>query len=477
MESIWNIPQKQYGGELIGNIEREIVVVGGGIAGILTSYQLAERGYKVTLVEADKLYSGVTKNTTAHIEAVQGLIYSELIKHSYNTAKHFYHSQMEAIENYQKIINRYEIDCEFERVDSYIFAINEKEKLLKEYDALMKIGAKPKLIKNLQKFNFCADAVMVKNQAVFHPIKFLEALPKNFEIIENTRIKKIDTKLNLLFSEKGSIFAKKIIIATNFPIINIPGWYFLRMYKSTSYAVALKINQYINEIYQSTEENGLTFRGYKDYLIIGGLDHRTGRTNYTDKYKQLENTAKEIYPDAKAEYFWSSNDCITFDGMPLIGNYSKRLNNIYIITGFNKLGMANAMASSLLIADLVEQKKNKYEELFKPTRKKHGVTSIFINSAETFKNIIIKPIAPVFKTEKSLKNNSGDIVYYKGKKRAVYKDENGELHIIKPLCAHLKCQLEFNENEKTWDCPCHGSRYDIDGNIITAPTVKKQQKE
>jgi glycine/D-amino acid oxidase-like deaminating enzyme/nitrite reductase/ring-hydroxylating ferredoxin subunit len=465
MESIWKIPQKQYGGELKGNIERDIVVVGGGIAGILTAYQLAERGFKVTLIEAKQLYSGVTSNTTAHIEALQGLLYSELIQYSFNAAKLFYQSQTEAIENYQKIIDRYSIDCDFERVDSYVFSFSQNDELMKEYDALMKIGAKPKHIKNLQKFNFVTDSIMIKNQAIFHPLKFLEALPKNFEIIENTRIKKIDTKFNLLFSENASIFAKKIIIATNFPIINFPGWYFLKMYKSSSYALAVKINQSLHEIYQSTLENG---------LIIGGLDHRTGRTNFSDKYNQLINNAKKAYPDSNAEYCWSANDCITFDKIPFIGRYSQNNNDFYVITGFNKWGMTNAMAGSMLLADLIDNKKNKYEALFSPTRKKHGVSSFIVNSAETVKNLIIKPIVPVFKTEKSLKNGNGDIVYYNGKKRAVYKDENGILHAINPLCAHLKCQLTFNSNDKTWDCPCHGSRYDIEGNIITAPTVQNQ---
>jgi len=475
MKTIWKIPHKQYGGELKGYIKRDIVVIGGGIAGILTAYQLSERGHKVTLIEAETLYSGVTENTTAHIEALQGLKYSELIKKGLNTARLYYNSQMLAIENYEMLIEKYQIDCDFKKAESYLFGFD-KEKITKEYKALNKIGAEPELIENFDKFGYKATAVKLYNQAIFHPLKFLEALPKNFEIFENSRIKKVDTKLNILYTEQGSITAEKIIIATNFPIINFPGLYFIKMYKSSSYAVGLKIKDNIDSIYQSASESGLTFRGFGKYIIAGGLDHRTGRVDSINKYKTLEDIVTQNYPEVKSEYRWSANDCITFDSLPFAGYYSKSNKNIFVISGFNKWGMTNSMICSLIIADLIDGKKNKFAQFFSPLRCYKGISSFLINSAEIVKNIMIKPIIPPFKTIKSLSKGSGDIICYKGKKRAVYMDEKNELHIIKPYCAHLKCLLKFNYNDKTWDCPCHGSRYDIDGNIINAPTVQNQIK-
>lgn len=259
-------------------------------------------------------------------------------------------------------------------------------------------------------------------------------------------------------------------IATNYPIVNVRGLYFIKLYKSQSYAIAATTDQKIDGLYQCDVEDGLTFRNYKDYVIIGGLDHRTGRVDSNNKKEQLIKIAKKHFNIDKVTHYWSANDCITYDGMPLAGRFKKKNRDVYVITGFNKWGMANAMACSSIVADLVMEQKNEFAKIFSPLRVNFSLGALLVNLGVSVYNLIFRPITPAFKSYKRLKDGQGDIVHCQGK-RAVYKDENGKLHINSALCKHLGCGLRFNPNTKSWDCPCHGSRFDIDGKIITAPTV------
>lgn len=452
------------------DITRDIVIVGGGIVGVLTAYRLAESGRKVTLVEAKTLYSGVTSHTTAHISALQGYLYSTL---KFSQIKDYYQSQITALNEYQRIVDMLKIDCNFERIDDYIFALKNVNKLEQEYDILDEIEANPQYVPDFKISSYKPmGAFKIENMAVFNPLKFLEALPKSFEYYENTRVKSIDFNTKEVFTEKAKIKANKIVIATNFPIVDIPGWYFLKMYKSQSYAISIEKVENIHASYQSEISNGVTFRSYNDQLIIDGLDHRTGRVNANDKFKTLQDIAQKLYPEAKITHRWTANDCVTFDSVPYIGRYSKAHRGIYVITGFNKWGMANAMIASMVISDMIANRANDFYDLFCPQRCIFKPKAMLSNTFSIVHNLIVKPVLPTTKTIDSLQADSGDIIKFNGQKKAVYKDSNNNIYASSPLCQHLKCQLQFNPNTKTWDCPCHGSRYDIYGNIIVAPTVE-----
>ncbi|HKL94311.1 MAG TPA: FAD-dependent oxidoreductase [Clostridia bacterium] len=477
MESIWVKLEESKSEGLSRDIERDIVVVGGGIAGYLTAYRLAESGQNVTLIEAKTLFSGVTHSTTAHIETLLGYTFTSIKKRSEKAAELYFRSQMEAIDEYENLVRKYKIDCDFKRLDGYIYTSNENEKLKEEYNTLKDFGADVEYIETQSMLGFNTTAALkLSNQAIFEPIKFLQGLPCNFEVFENTKVIDVDFNDHILYTKNGTITAQKIIIATNFPLMNFQGWYFLRMYKSHSYAVAIDKAKDINGVYQSDAENGITFRNQNNYLIVGGLDHRSGRIDKTDKFERLFELGKHLTDGGECVRTWAANDCITFDELPYIGYYSKKSNDIFVITGFNKLGMTKAMAASLLITDMINGVDNEYEHLYSPQRPTAGFFAFIKNLGCTVKNLVIMPLLPVFRTYKSLQKGEGDIVYYKCRKRAVYRDENGELHTCKPRCAHLGCQLKFNNETKTWDCPCHGSCFDVDGNIITAPTVKNLER-
>jgi glycine/D-amino acid oxidase-like deaminating enzyme/nitrite reductase/ring-hydroxylating ferredoxin subunit len=461
--------QKRYE-SLSKNIDRDIVIVGGGIAGILTAYHLFESGFKVTLVEADRLFSGVTSKTTAHITAQHGDIFSTL---TLNKSKLYYDSQQQAISSYREIIEKEQIDCDFEIVNDYNYTLDKLKKIKKLYKKLKKIGVPSTFYENMSILGFNALGVIeTYNQAIFHPLKFLSQLKKDFEIFENTRILKIDMKNKILYTKDYSIKANKIIMATNYPIGKVKGAYFIKLYKSHSYCVSTKKPLDINGTYQSDSEDGLTFRNQDKKIIIGGLDHRTGRVNSTTKKQRLEEVSKKYF-NSGIEYFWDANDVVTYDGLPIVGRFNDKYPDVYIITGFNKWGMTNSMASAKLITDLISNKVNKFEKIFSPQRFNFNFGAFLINIGVSLNNLVIKPLTPAFKSYRKIKIGDGEIVHYRNSKRAVYRDEKNVFHFCSPYCKHLGCQLKFNKNTKTWDCPCHGSRYDIDGNIISSPTVEK----
>lgn len=423
----------------------------------------------LTLIEAQKIYSGVTSKTTAHITTQQGHIYYDLfVKKGLKWAQLYYRSQQQALKAYKELIEKEDINCDFKIVKNYYFS---NKKTTKLYKILNKIGANVNYLGRKTIFGINATSVIeAKGQAIFHPLKFLSELKKDFEIFENTRILKIDMNNKILYADKFYVKAKRIIIATNYPIVKVKGLYFIKLYKSHSYCVSTKNIGNINGTYHSNLENGLTFRNYNNKIIIGGLDHRTGRVNYTDKKQRFIEIAKKHF-NSKIEYFWDANDVVTYDGLPLVGQFNKRFKDIYIITGFNKWGMTNSMASAKLITDLISNKQNEFEKVFSPQRFTFKFSNFFITLGVSIFNLVIRPLTPSFLYYKRLKKGNGRIMNYKGSKKAIYRDESGRFHVCNPYCKHLGCQLRFNKNSKTWDCPCHGSRYDIDGNIITAPTV------
>lgn len=473
MNSIWKELKGKRSDSLKEDLERDIVVVGGGIAGFLTAYRLTEAGLNVTLIEANTLFSGVTQFTTAHIEALQGVLYSKLDD---RFAKLYFESQLAAIDGIEALIKAHKIDCDFKRLDSYLMTNKHGKALAKEYRILKRIGADVEYLENSNLLNGVSKAaIMMRNQAQFEPVKFLEGLPVKFELYENTRIIKVDYKEKILYTENNKIQAHRIIIATNFPIIDVPGWYFLRMYRSSSYAAALE-GAKIDGLYQDDAENGYTYRNHGNYLVIGGLDHRTGRLDDSGKYTDLTKCAADKRLGAALTCCWSAADCVTFDGIPFIGYYSRCSENVYVITGFNKWGMANAMAASTLICDMITGNYNPYQELFNPLRRIPFNCTFIKNALCVVKSLVIKPILFPLKSYRTLIRGEGAIVCYHGRKRAVYKDGDDNYHVCRAFCAHLHCELTFNAADKTWDCPCHGSRFDIDGNIITAPTVTNLEK-
>lgn len=425
LNSIWyeDCPFESFE-SLCENIKTDVLIIGGGIAGILTSYFLKKCGVECVLVEKDRICGKTTGNTTAKITFQHGLIYDKLKSSGgAEIAKGYLNANRSAFAEFEKLCES--IDCDFEYKDNYVYSVDDRKKIEKEMSALQKIGYNAKLYNDVTLPIDIAGAVCFPHQAQFHPLKFLSHIADGLNIYENTFVREI--KDNTAITDFGKIKAEKIIVATHFPFINKHGSYYLKLYQHRSYVVALENAQNVNGMYVDENRKGFSFRNYKNLLILGGGGHRTGHKG--GNWNALYEFAKEKNPLSSIKYRWAAQDCMSLDSMPYIGHYSSRTEDLYTASGFNKWGMTGSMLSAMLLSDVVMGKKNKYEELFSPSRSIMK-PQLLVNGFEAAKNLL----TPF------------------GKR-----------------CPHLGCALKWNSTEHSWDCACHGSRFSADGKVLENP--------
>ncbi len=283
-----------------------------------------------------------------------------------------------------------------------------------------------------------------------------------------------------VYTDKGYVLSEYVVVATNYPIINVPGFYFLKMYQETSYVIAVETNQKLFQgMYINVEEPRISLRtakdGEKELLIVAGMDNRVGaKINLDEAYKMLEDVAKNMYKDAKMLYKWNTQDSITLDKIPYIGEFSKIMKNIYIGTGYKKWGMTTSNIAARIITDKILGKTNKYEDVFTATRLKPIKNRWELGEMikETTNSLIINKLKIPEEKLKDVKIGEGKIIEFENEKIGVYKESEEKIYKIKPVCTHLGCELSWNNLNKTWDCPCHGSRFDYKGNQIYGPAIK-----
>ncbi|MCF2679816.1 FAD-dependent oxidoreductase [Faecalicatena contorta] len=425
MESIWTegveMPHFQ---TLEGEIKTDVLIIGGGIAGLLCAYFLQESGVDYILVEGRTICSGITKNTTAKITAQHGLIYHKLLNSKGKEwAQLYLKANQDAVKKYARLCKY--IDCDFKFKTSYVYTRNDRKKLEQEIQALEQLGLHKQIVEASELPFPVAGAVAFEEQAQFRPLLFLSRIARDLRIYEHTFVKEF--KDNLAVTEKGSIRFDKAVFATHFPIDNKHGMYFLKLYQHRSYVLALKNAPNLNGMYVDDEKTGMSFRNYKDLLFVGGGDHRTGKTG--GNWQELRAFARKYYPQAAEAGFWATQDCMSLDGIPYIGQYAKGLPNCYVATGFNKWGMTSSMVAAMLLSDMIREKENPCQELFDPSRSMIK-PQLMLNVCEAVKNL---------------------------------------LTVTGKRCPHMGCALKWNETEHTWDCPCHGSRFDEKGELIDNP--------
>ena len=474
------------------NMDTDVLIIGGGITGISTAYMLSKCGLNICLVDADRMAMGVTANTTAKITSQHGLLYDYLLNSfGFETAKGYLNSNEDAIKTISDIIKKENINCDFVSQDSYVYTCNKSnvQKIVDEVSAVTSLGLNAEYVTN-SPLPFSIEAgIKFPGQAQFHPRKYLLSLLPILEkngvnIFENSKvvdIKHIKDKYEVYVNEY-KITTKYLVMASHYPIKNFPGMYFIKMYQDSSYAVGVELeNDVFDGMYISCDEPVTSFRNTmqdngKKLLIVGGSSHKTGATDVDieSSYKNIENYIKSIYPKSKIKYRWMTEDCVSLDKIPYIGEFSKFLPNMYVATGYKKWGMTTSHVAAKIISDKILGNVNPYENIYTATRLEP------IKNSKEFGNMlkqsayslaINKFSAPIISYEK-LENDSGGVVDYKGKKLGIYKDKKGKMFAVVPYCKHLGCELSWNNLEKTWDCPCHGSRYDYMGKIITEPTTE-----
>lgn len=474
MKSVWNESCKlKKRGTLKKDIKTDILIIGAGIAGLLTAHMLKKSGRNVILIDGDEIASGNTKNTTAKITSQHDLIYNKLIlEFGEEKARQYAKANELAIEKYKEIIKERKIDCDFEDKAAYIYSLNEIGILKEEVEAAKKVGIDAEFVEKADLPFEIKGAVKFNNQGQFNPLKFLKNISEDLIIYENTRA--LEVKDNLVVTNRGDITANSIVIATHYPIINMPGYYFMKMHQERSYVIALENVNDIDGMYIDVDKEGYSFRTYKNLLLLGGIKQRTGENEKGGSYDELRRVAKELYPKSRERYHWSAQDCMTIDGIPYIGKYSDETPNIYVATGFNKWGMTSSMVAAMIISDMILEKENDFSEIFSPKRfdLSLSINNIAKDISETAKNFIAQKIyIPSSKIE-HIKNGHAGIIEYNGEKVGVYKDNEGKEFFVSTKCSHLGCQLHWNADELTWDCPCHGSRFDYKGRLIGGPATK-----
>ena len=427
MDSIWTKIEKLPSfPKLQGDTKTDVLIVGGGMAGILCAYFLQEKGINYLLAEGRTICSGVTKNTTAKITSQHGLIYHKLVKDiGIEKAAMYLKANQDALQKYEELCQN--IDCNFEHKPSYVYSLSHPAKLEEEIKALEKIDFQARILQTKELPFSNTEAVCFENQAQFHPLKFISEIVKDLNIYEHTFVKEL--KENVAVTNQGNIAFQKIIFTTHFPIDNKHGMYFMKMYQHRSYVIALKNVPQVKGMYVDESDKGLSFRNYGDLLLLGGGSHRTGKKG--GNWSELRDFANKYYSEAKEIAFWATQDCMSLDRMPYIGQYSKFKKNYYVATGFNKWGMTSSMVAARILTDLITGKENSYAEIFNPSRSMLK-PQLFINMGESALNLM------TFNQKR---------------------------------CPHMGCALKWNEAEKSWDCPCHGSRFDEDGGVIDNPAT------
>jgi len=449
MTSIWkkdtNINKRD---ELQEDLNVDTVVVGGGMAGILTAYFLHKKGVDVIVVEAKTIASGQTRNTTAKITSQHDLFYHNLIKKTgIKRAKMYAQSNEYAIDMFKRLIRDENISCHYEECPAYLYTTDDASilKLKKEEAATKKTGILAEYVdgKMIEELPFkVAGALRYDNQAQFNPLEFIRHLSEKLVIYENTKVLKV--KGHIVYTDRGKITAKNIVFATHYPIVNVPGLYFLRQHQERSYVLALDKVKKLKGMYYSIDENGLSLRSYGDVLLLGGGGHRTGKTkcksnkceNKIIGYSYLRHMAKQYYGNKNEVATWSAQDCMPHDEIPFIGKYSIIRPYWYVATGFKKWGMTSSMIASCIISNYIVSEPNWMAKVFSPQR-------LLVRAS--IKNFIIDVYESVLGLTKGLL----------GGKRC--------------RCSHMGCILSWNNEENSWDCSCHGSRYDRDGHLKDNP--------
>lgn len=416
---------------LEGDQTTEVLIIGGGMAGVLCANLLQQAGVPYLLAEAETIGGGITKNTTAKLTVQHGCLYDSLIRRfGVEKARQYLAANQAALEQYRLLCRG--MDCDFEEKAAYVYSLNDRPKLEREIRALEMLGAKASFVSRLPLPFAVAGAVKMEHQAQFHPLKFLTALSKGLHIVEHTPVRElVGTKA---VTDRGTISAKQIIVATHFPFLNKHGSYFLKLYQHRSYVLALEGAPAVGGMYVDEAPNGMSFRDAGELLLLGGGDHRTGKSG--GNWQELREFARRHYPQAEERYHWATQDCMPLDGVPYIGPYSARTRGLFVATGFQKWGMTSSMVAAMLLCDEVQGKKSPFAEVFSPSRS------------------ILHPQLAVNAWEALVR----------------------WVTLTSPRCPHLGCALNWNPVERSWDCPCHGSRFAVNGKRLDNPATGNLKK-
>ena len=491
--SLWlaTTPQTNYPALSVNEkIKVDVAVIGGGIAGISTALFLKREGMSVALVEADKIARGVSGYTTGKVTSQHMLIYKYLIdRFGFELAKQYADANQSAIETIKGLIKEYGISCDFFSKTAFTYAEKEEtlQKIIEEVQAAKTLGLPVFYTEKIPIPIPAKGAMCFSEQGQFHPRKYLLELASKIPgegsyIFENTRA--IDLKEGIpceIITDLGTIRANDIAITTHFPFYDKPGQYYARMETERIYTFAMRLNtNFPDGVFISAEKDIYSFRSQPfndgELVIAGGQEHVTGRiADTTQRFKSLYDYVKIFFDIESIEFCWSSQDNNTVDMVPYIGRYLPDTKHIYVATGFNGWGMTHGTVSGIILKDQILGLKNNFTKIYDPARfklSKRTEKKLFAENLEQSKKNEILKISDPLKYLSVLEKGEGRIIEINGIKTAVYKDNNEKGYFLNPLCPHMECLVRWNNAEKSWDCPCHGSRFSFNGSVLNSPAFE-----
>lgn len=475
--------------------EVDVAIVGGGITGITTAYLLSKQGMKVAILEADQILNGTTGHTTAKITAQHGLIYDEFIQHmGEEKAKQYYQANTDALEFVRQIVKEHQIECDLTEEDAYIYAVSDDyaKKVMKEYEAYQKLGIHSDFVESIPFSIDVKGAVVMKAQGQFHPLKYLKVLVDEIvksggEIYEQTTAINIDetTPKPMVITREGRrVTCKYAISCSHFPFFDGKGFYFSRLHAERSYVLGILARQdFPGGMYYSADSPTRSLRytpmNGEKLILVSGDGHKTGQGTSTYKhYKALEEFAENVLGIEEIKYRWSAQDLYTLDKVPYVGAITSNKPNILVATGYRKWGMSNSTAAAKLLADLVLEKDNPYQELYSPSRfyADPSIKKFLMQNLDVAGHLIEGKIDIADKRIEDVGNDEGSVVVVNGKRAGCYKDKEGNINLVDTTCTHMGCEVEWNSGDRSWDCPCHGSRYSVTGDVLEGPAKKPLKK-
>ncbi len=469
---------------LTGNRHVDVAVVGGGIAGLSAAMELKDAGKTVAVIEAGRIVSGVTARTTAKLTSQHGFTYHDLVARFGRAKAHQYaDANQRAIEIVAERAD--EMDCDFERQPAYTYVTdeNDRHRVRREVNAARSVGLPATFVEDVPMASDAVGAVRFDDQAQFHPRKYLlglaDAIPdESCEIFEETKATGIRPGSPCAVeTERGTITADDVVVATHFPIID-PAGYFARQFPKRSHVLAIRTADPPPEgMFYRAGDPYFSVRGHEtaeeSFVLVGGQNHKTGQGGSTaERYRAVEQEARERFDVEEVAYRWSTQDFRSVDDVPFIGPIAPWRDHVFVATGFGGWGMTSGVAAGRILADEIAGSGSEWADVFDPGRLSlSDAKPLLTENANTGKRFVGDWVRKPHETRDALESGDARVVREDGDAVAEYRDEDGELHRVSAVCTHLKCLVTWNDAEKSWDCPCHGSRFDCDGTVLDGPAV------
>jgi glycine/D-amino acid oxidase-like deaminating enzyme/nitrite reductase/ring-hydroxylating ferredoxin subunit len=496
-ESFWvaTTPSTDYPA-FAGELDVEVAVIGAGITGILTAFLLKREGKTVALLDSKRILRGATGYTTAKLTAGHGVLYAELIaRFGEHGARTYAESNQAAVERVAALAGELGIDCDLERKPNYVYAERDEEveQLRREVEAMRRLGL-PASFEAETPLPFpVRGAIRLEDQAQFHPRKFLLPLAERIAG-EGSHVFETTTALGVREREpcevrtrRGVVRARDLVVATQLPFLD-RGLFFAKAHPHRSYAVAAPLDgteppdgMFINA--GTPTRSVRTIRdGERSLIQVGGQGHVPGEEDdTTERYRVLEQFLREHWPDAgDVEYRWSTQDYMSVDRVPFVGRLRRGSKHVQVATGFSEWGMTNGTVAALLLVDSILGRENPWAGLYNSKRiKPRAAATRFVkgNASAALHFVRDRAAGARSTNPEDLKPGEGALVRLGLRKRACYRDDEGVLHVLSPACRHLGCHVAWNPAERTWDCPCHGSRYTGEGMVIQGPATSDLQRK